>query len=146
MPDNKSAVRFLQSALLSLVLIATLTATANSQITRFTLTLRVTDQLGQPVAGAPVAITIEGTTQTITAVSSDDGVVVVDLDAGTYKITVSANGFAKFEESIALTSNLTKDVILMIGGVQKITAPAVTAAGPQALSLQISETEQESLS
>src|ERR1043165_5607334 len=106
MPDNKSAVRFLQSALLSLVLIATLTATANSQITRFTLTLRVTDQLGQPVAGAPVAITIEGTTQTITAVTSDDGVVVVDLDAGTYKITVSANGFAKFEESIALTSNL----------------------------------------
>ncbi|HLQ68638.1 MAG TPA: carboxypeptidase regulatory-like domain-containing protein, partial [Gemmatimonadales bacterium] len=73
-----------------------------------TLTGRVTDQSGQPVALATVEIAELGTRTTTTA----DGAFQFSIPSGTYTLTVTRAGFAPASRTIAVRGTTTLDVRL----------------------------------
>src|SRR5438445_13394048 len=75
-----------------------------------TLTGRVTDQSGQPVALATVEIAELGTRVTTTA----DGAFRFNIPSGTYTLTVTRGGFAPASRTIAVRGTTTLDVRLAV--------------------------------
>src|SRR3989442_15872550 len=75
-----------------------------------TLTGRVTDQSGQPVALATVEIAELGTRVTTTA----DGAFQFSIPSGTYTLTVTHAGFAPASRAIVVLGTTTLDVRLAV--------------------------------
>src|SRR5260370_5709462 len=88
-----------------------------------TLTGRVTDQSGQPVALATVEIAELGTRVTTTA----DGAFRFNIPSGTYTLTVTRAGFAPASRTIALRGTTPLDVRLAASpfALQSVTASAL---------------------
>jgi pyruvate formate-lyase activating enzyme-like uncharacterized protein len=64
---------------------------------------------------ARIAATNQATSSQFEAVTDNTGQAVVDLDQGTYKLTVRSQGFATWvEEKVELTGEMHKDVTLVI--------------------------------
>jgi hypothetical protein len=94
--------KFLSRAFFALSLIGLLTTHGNSQTaTSLTLRLSVVDTQGTVVPRATVVLNRQGTDLEITGVTTDDGSVIFEnLEPGTSKVTVKANGFATLEKSV----------------------------------------------
>jgi hypothetical protein len=125
LPSNR-AVATLAVFTLLLLVVAT---TVQAQVLYGSLTGNVTDQSGAVVSGAKVEVlnTLTGVTQT--AITDPNGVYrIQNLQPGTYKVTISAQGFATaVQDNIAVTGNTIKraDTQLNVGGTE--TVVSVTA-------------------
>src|SRR5712691_797880 len=96
-----------------------------------TLTGRVTDQSGQPVAIATVEIAELGMRVTTTA----DGAFGFNIPGGTYTLTVTHAGFAPASRAIAVHGTTTLDVRL---AVSPFALEPVTITATRSRSLSIS--------
>ncbi len=97
---NTSATIFLgrnQSATLDFVLLTNLAS----------LTGSVRDGQGRPITGASVTI---GSTTPVTVTTNDAGVFTADVEAGTWPITVQADGFISDNRSVTFIANETVNV------------------------------------
>ena len=152
MPDNNSfraAANFFKLGLLSFALLASLSATAKSQSTGLTLTVKVTDPAGKTVSGVPVEIKKDGSTQPLTATTSPDGIATfTNLEPGVYQLSVAATGFSRFNKSIDLKTDLTQDVTLEPSRRLQVQAEAVTRDTKAAIPLvkTTTESDRESIS
>src|SRR5690349_16468346 len=92
----------LNRALLALSLIGLLTSHANSQTTTLlSLRVKVVDTEGNLLPGARVVLKPEGNDQEITAVTTTAGTVTItNLQPGSSKMTVMANGFETSEQIV----------------------------------------------
>jgi hypothetical protein len=82
---------------------------------KVTLTVVVTDQSGAIIPGAYIAATNQATGSRFEAPSDANGQAVVDLNEGTYKLTVTARGFQQYtEKDAALRAETHKKVVLSI--------------------------------
>jgi hypothetical protein len=108
--------KFLSRAFFALSLIGLLTTHGNSQTaTSLTLRLSVVDTQGTVVPRATVVLNRQGTDLEITGVTTDDGSVIFEnLEPGTSKVTVKANGFATLEKSVTVSMNEDNDFTLSI--------------------------------
>jgi hypothetical protein len=101
----------------AVVLALCASTTLAQQQAKTTLTVLVADQTGARVPGARIAATNQATGSQFDAVTDNTGQAVVDLDQGTYKLTVRSQGFETWvEENVELTGEMHKDVTLVIGG------------------------------
>ena len=89
----------------------------------------ITDPTGAPIAGAKITATNAGTgTQRVASTDSSGVYSIPLLTLGTYKVSVEASGFGKYDQTgIVLTSGAfaTIDATLKVGAV----AEAVTVTG-----------------
>ncbi|PYT21184.1 MAG: hypothetical protein DMG57_39440, partial [Acidobacteria bacterium] len=78
-----------------------------AQTTFGSITGAVTDQSGAVIPGASVSVTNAGTGIERTVTTSTGGLFnVPNLDVGSYRVTVIATGFARYERSgLALSTN-----------------------------------------
>jgi hypothetical protein len=95
-----------------------------AQGTTSRVTGTVTDSSGAAVAGATVTLTNEGTGQTLTTQTSDNGMYSFDLiQVGTYTVSVEREGFKKFvSTSNVVNVNLptTVNVTMEVGDVSAV--------------------------
>ncbi len=86
-------------------------ALAHSMVS--TLTLNITNNAGDPVEGATVALTEVGGDHTYNATAPANGVVVMeDVWKANYDMTIHLDGFADFTAQIDLNEDLTQNVEL----------------------------------
>lgn len=109
-------------ALLSLVVVLALTANVFAQTSKGTVSGIITDPSGAVVANAKVVLTQIETTAVRETVSNATGFYRFDaVNLGTYKMTVTASGFAKTETSgMVVRSNQVSsmDFTLKLGGAE----------------------------
>ena len=107
------------SLLLAVVMVFTISETANSQTLYGSIVGVVTDESGAVVPNATVTATNTETKEERTASSNDDGFYVLStLPAGTYSATISKSGFAVFEGknvSVAINTTVRIDAALKVG-------------------------------
>ncbi|MGH9630545.1 MAG: carboxypeptidase-like regulatory domain-containing protein, partial [Bryobacteraceae bacterium] len=131
-----------QAAVLTAVVLVGLTAQLSAQFTQSSILGAVRDSTGAAVPNAQVTVRNEGTNLTREIQTGESGDYrVAGLEAGSYRVVVTAPGFKTFEQTrIDVTSNQAKrvDVALELGEV----STTVTVEGGLA---QI-ETESASLS
>lgn len=94
-----SLLRFVATTVVCLV---TLTASAIAQTSTTQLRVRVSDVLGDPIAGASAVVEIEGRAGGRAVITGADGVALVPAaaTAGPFVIRVSAPGFAEHVETL----------------------------------------------
>ena len=116
---------------LSLFLLAVcLLTTAPAQTTFGTITGTVTDATGAVLAGAPVTVTNEETGVVRRAATAANGVyTVVDLQPGTYKLSVTA----KAGDGSAVNSTVTTTGV--VSEVDMTSGTPVLMVGPMAVNL-----------
>jgi hypothetical protein len=111
-------------ALLSIVLLFVLLATAVAQGTSSRVTGTVLDQAGAAVPGATVTLTNEATKVSFNTDTSGSGTYVFDsVQVGTYSVTIEKQGFKKFVSTgnqINVNQPATVDVTLEVGGVSDV--------------------------
>src|SRR5215813_1040030 len=114
-PSNRAFV-----AVLLMLLFFAFATTVQAQVLYGSLTGNVTDQSGAVVSGAKVEALNISTGVTQTAITDPNGVYrFQNLQPGTYKVTISAQGFATaVQDNIAVTGNAMKraDTQLKVGG------------------------------
>ncbi len=119
------------SVVLLLSLIASLDIFGQTTNGRFVVTVK--DQSGAVIAGATVSVTNEGTKQTITGATTDNGIFTTSLlPVGNYSIAVEADGFTKSViESLSLNVGQEYGVTatLQVGGASDV----ITVSGGEAL-------------
>ena len=105
---------------------------ATGQTTFGSITGVVTDPSGAVVPGVTVSVTNEGTGLDRKVVTSSGGVFnVPNLDVGTYRVTVTATGFATYERSgLVLSSNQVLNIDASLKLETTATVTEVQAATP----------------
>lgn len=105
---------------------------ATGQTTFGSITGVVTDPSGAVVPGVTVSVTNEGTGLERKVVTSSGGVFnVPNLDVGTYRVTVTAPGFATYERSgLVLSSNQVLNIDASLKLETTATVTEVQAATP----------------
>ncbi len=105
---------------------------AAGQTTFGSITGVVTDPSGAVVPGVTVSVTNEGTGLDRKVVTSSGGVFnVPNLDVGTYRVTVTATGFATYERSgLVLSSNQVLNIDASLKLETTATVTEVQAATP----------------
>jgi Bacterial Ig-like domain (group 1) len=108
------------------------TITASSGASATTITVRVRDQFGNPIAGAPVALAVDGSGNTLTqpaAPTDANGVTTGRLSstaAGTRNVTATASGVA-----LEQVATVTVQPGTASAGTSTATVPATGRAGEQ---------------
>src|SRR6476661_9346726 len=126
------AIRPFATAFLgSLVLALFLCAGVSAQGTTSRVSGTVTDTSGATVPGASVTLTNEGTSATLSTVSSDDGAYVFDLiQPGKYTITVEKQGFKKLvstSNTVFVNQPATVNAALEVGAISEVVSVEGTA-------------------
>jgi Carboxypeptidase regulatory-like domain len=110
--------RFTLPALITLLLLLSSLATAQTTLSTGTINGTVTDPSGAVVSNAKVVITNVGTSQTINLTSSTSGSFSTGpLEPGQYKVQVSATGFSSISEVVTVQVGNTATVLakLIVG-------------------------------
>ncbi len=79
------------------------------------ITVSVSNLNGDPVSGATVTLVKDSTTAATGSTDTSGRVTLSDLDSGTYTLGVSAAGYNNYTETLNLSANTTKNVILYRG-------------------------------
>ncbi|REJ78221.1 MAG: hypothetical protein DWQ47_01800 [Acidobacteria bacterium] len=145
--------RSIRTALYScLIFLAAVAALGQGTTSRITGT--ITDSTGDVVSGAKVTLTNEGTGTSLVTTSGSNGSYTFDLiQAGTYTISVEADGFKKTvsaKNSVYLNLPTTVNIVLEVGDVSAVvnvenTAELVQTNTSGNLGVTISEKAIESL-
>jgi hypothetical protein len=114
----------------ALILLLGFAARASAQVDRATLTGIVRDPSGAVVAKAQVKVTNLATNTATTVTTTNDGTyLVVNLAPGEYLVQVEAQGFQRFEQTVALEVGARSrlDLSLAVGSIgETITVQGVT--------------------
>jgi hypothetical protein len=103
----------------------------------------VRDEGGAVVNGATVSATNLGTNAQTTGKSNEQGeYLLLNLQPGTYTLSVSAQGFTRYEQKgihLDLNQHATQDVALQIGSVQQTVSVDADVSGIETESSQVSD-------
>ena len=81
------------------------------------LTVTVSNLNEDPISGAMVTLTTDGSTAGSASTDASGRAVISDLESGTYTLEVSATGYSSYSEPLNLSASTTKDIILYRGAV-----------------------------
>ena len=96
----------------------------------FTVSGTVVDAIGQPVAGATLALIPAAGGLLLATTASDGSFSIANLAAGQYSVVVQATGYALTTQSIQVTGSTSQNYTLVHGG----TVSGTVTAGGQAVS------------
>jgi hypothetical protein len=140
---SASAMRFVKSALLGALLIATPLALLAQQYSG-TITGTVTDAQGAAVAGAQVTVTNPATNATYTATTSDQGVyAVAQLPVGIYRVQVKQGSFKETvvnDVEVHGSSSTVVNAKLQLGSVSETVEVQANAVEVQTVTASVGET------
>ena len=81
------------------------------------LTVSVSDLNGDPVSGATITLTQDGSAAGSTSTDASGNAIIGDLESGTYSLEVTATGYTSHTEPLNLSASITKSVTLYRGAV-----------------------------
>src|SRR5215470_11230674 len=112
-----------RSAILSCFVAVLLAGTGLAQISSTSLQGTVTDPSGSAVAGASIVLTNEAKLERTTTTDAQGGFRLLALPPGTYTLTVTAKGFARYQQAdlqLLVNTPATTNVQLKVGGVTEV--------------------------
>jgi hypothetical protein len=135
MPSG-SAKRLALSGAIALIAMLTLVSqAANAQVLFGSMVGNVTDPSGAAVPGASVKVTNVATNDVLSATSNDAGVyTIADLNAGTYRVEVTKEGFRTFVATSVLVNQ--NNVVRVNAGLQVGTSTETVEVTAEAAALQ----------